>query len=76
MIKVKDGKKVVGSFKNLEEAAMKMVEMGKAVNVSAAKWNISAGINGTEGRKKDSEYHFNGQQRKTAYGLKWYVTKR
>lgn len=76
MIKAKDGKKVVGSFKNLEEAAMKMVEMGKAVNVSAAKWNISAGINGTEGRKKDSKYHFNGQQRKTAYGLKWYVTKR
>lgn len=74
-IKAKEGKKIVGVFGTMAEAAEAMVAAG-AANTTAAKWNINAALNGTEGRKSDSVHHFNGQPRKTAYGLTWYTTKR
>lgn len=75
MIKAKDGKKVVGSYKTIEEAAKAMVVKG-AANLGAAIWNINAAIRGNEGRIKDTQYHQNGQPRKTAYGFSWTTTKR
>lgn len=75
MIKAKDGKKVVGSYKTIEEAANAMVKNG-AANINAAVWNINAVIRGNEGRVNDTQYHQNGQPRKTAYGFTWSTTKR
>lgn len=77
MIKAKENKKVVGSYKTINEACEAMVNAGKAANLNAAKINIGAAINGTEGRKKTSCYHAKlGQPRYTAYGYSWSVTKR
>lgn len=76
MIKAKEGKKVVGSYKNIEEACSAMVKAKKAANVTAAKWNINSAIRGNEGRVEDTQYHQNGQPRKTAYGYTWNTTKR
>lgn len=77
MIKAKDGKKVVGSYKNVMEACKAMVSEKKAANENAAKFNILAALRGTEGRTKVDEYHpIPGQPRKTAYGFTWNETKR
>jgi hypothetical protein len=77
MIKAKEGKKIVGSYKNMEEACAAMVNAKKAANLNAAKVNITAAINGSEGRTKvTSEHPILGQPRKTAYGYTWNVTKR
>lgn len=77
MIKAKEGKKVVASYKNMDEACAAMVKAKKAANTNAAKINITAAINGTEGRSVATEYHpILGQPRKTAYGYTWNVTKR
>lgn len=76
MIKAKEGKKVVGSYKTMEEACAAMVKNG-AANMNAAKFNISAAIRGNEGRTKADSYHpVLGQPRKTAYGYTWSTTKR
>lgn len=75
MIKAKEGKKIVGSYKTMDEAAAAMVKKG-AANVLAAKWNINSAIRGNEGRVNDTQYHQNGQPRKTAYGYTWSTTKR
>lgn len=77
MVKAKVNKKIVASYKNLEEACSAMVKEGLAVNVAAARVNITAAINGTEGRSTTSAKHpISGQPRKTAYGFTWNVTKR
>ena len=77
MIKAKENRKVVGSYKTLDEACTAMVTAGKAANVTAARVNIVAAINGTEGRTTTSEKHpVMGQPRKTAYGYSWNVTQR
>lgn len=76
MIKAKEGKKIVGSYKTMEEACAAMVKAKKAANANAAKINITAAINGTEGRTVASDKHpILGQPRKTAYGYSWNVTK-
>lgn len=77
MIKAKKNGKIVASYKDLDEACKTMVNSGLAVNANAAKVNITAAINGTEGRTVTSEKHPNpGQPRQTAYGFTWNVTKR
>lgn len=77
MIKAKEGKKIVGAYKTMEEACKAMVMAKKAANLAAAKYNITAAINGNEGRTKVDSYHpVLGQPRKTAYGYTWNTTKR
>lgn len=68
MVKAKENKKVVGSYKTVKEAAQAMVDQKKAVNVKAAAWNIYAALAGGVNRNGVS------QTVSTAYGYSWSQT--
>lgn len=77
MIKAKENKKVVMSFKTLREACENMVSTGKAASMNAASYNIRSAIRGHEGRTVVSGKHTKlPGPRMTAYGYTWSETKR
>lgn len=67
MVKAKNGKTVVGSYKTISEAAEAMVLSGKASNINSAKINISNALRGFELRSQ-------ANHRFTAYGYSWSQT--
>lgn len=69
MVKAKENKKVVGSYKTIKEAAEAMFEQGKAASVNAAKWNIYVALRGHDNRTLGERV------RNTAYGYSWSKTE-
>lgn len=74
MVKAKENKKVVGSYKTIAAAAEAMIDAGKTAtqNVAVAAWNIRSAINGSELRDKSASSH--KYSRHTAYGYVWSET--
>lgn len=67
MVKAKNGKTVIGSYKTIREAAEAMVAANAAVNVTSAMVNIKNAIRGSEPRATENT-------RSTAYGYSWTQT--
>lgn len=74
MVKAKENKKVVGSYKTVTEAAQAMIDAGRTStqNIFTAAWNIRSAMNGSEARNISAASHT--YARHTAYGYEWSET--